>query len=93
MAHFDQVLPGAVHRVHYERMVDDSESEIRALLAALGLPFEAACLDFHQTRRPVRTPSSEQVRSPIYRQGTENWQAYAQWLGPLRAALGDLAGV
>jgi hypothetical protein len=60
-------------------------------LASLRLPFEPACLDFHKTERPVRTPSSEQVRSPIYRQGTENWQAYDQWLGPLREALGDLA--
>ena len=91
MAHFDKVLPGAVHRVSYERMVEDSEREIRAMLAALDLPFEEACLQFHQTERPVRTPSSQQVRSPIFRQGTENWQAYDQWLGPLREALGDLA--
>ena len=62
-----------------------------AMLAALDLPFEEACLQFHQTERPVRTPSSQQVRSPIFRQGTENWQAYDQWLGPLREALGDLA--
>ncbi|MDE2302156.1 MAG: sulfotransferase [Sphingomonadales bacterium] len=89
-AHFDAVLPGAVHRVSYERMVEDSEREIRALLGALALPFEPGCLAFHATERPVRTPSSEQVRSPIYREGTANWQPYAAWLGPLRAALGDL---
>lgn len=88
MAHFDDILPGAVYRVGYEAMVDDSEGEIRALLAALDLPFEEACLQFHKTERPVRTPSSEQVRSPIYRQGTENWQAFEPWLGPLREALG-----
>jgi tetratricopeptide (TPR) repeat protein len=91
MAHVDQVLPGAVHRVTYEALVDDSEGQIRALLAALDLPFEEACLNFHQTERAVRTPSSEQVRSPIFRQGTENWQAFDPWLGPLRDALGDLA--
>ncbi|HWU01804.1 MAG TPA: sulfotransferase [Novosphingobium sp.] len=90
MAHFDAVLPGAVHRLRYECLVEDSEGQIRALLAALDLPFEDACLQFHTTRRPVRTPSSEQVRSPIFREGTQNWQAYAPWLGPLRAALGDL---
>jgi hypothetical protein len=90
MAHMDAVLPGAVHRVGYEELVEDSEGQIRALLAALDLPFEEACLSFHKTQRPVRTPSSEQVRSPIFRQGTENWQAYDPWLGPLREALGDL---
>lgn len=90
MAHIDDVLPGAVHRVTYEDLVEDSEGQIRALLSALDLPFEEGCLTFHKTQRPVRTPSSEQVRSPIFRQGTENWQAYDPWLGPLRAALGDL---
>jgi len=91
MAHLDTALPGAIHRIGYEALVEDSEGQIRALLTALGLPFEEACLHFHQTQRPVRTPSSEQVRSPIYRQGTENWQAWDPWLGPLREALGDLA--
>lgn len=90
MRHFDAVLPGAVHRVIYERMVEDSESEIRQLLAALRLPFEQSCLRFHETRRAVRTPSSEQVRSPIFRAGTENWQAFAQWLGPLEEQLGSI---
>jgi tetratricopeptide (TPR) repeat protein len=89
MAHFDAVLPGAIHRVGYERMVDDSEGEIRALLAALDLPFEDTCLRFYANERPVRTPSSQQVRSAIYRQGTENWQAFEPWLGPLREALGS----
>lgn len=87
LAHFDAVLSGQVHRVIYERMVADSETEIRALLAAVGLPFETACLRFHETERAVRTPSSEQVRSPIFTSGTENWQAFAPWLGPLEAAL------
>jgi Tfp pilus assembly protein PilF len=90
IAHFEAILPGVVHRVSYERMVDDSEGEIRALLAALGLPFEDDCLRFYANERPVRTPSSQQVRSAIYRQGTENWQAFEQWLGPLREALGDI---
>jgi tetratricopeptide (TPR) repeat protein len=88
MARVDAVLPGAVHRVIYERMVDDTEGEIRALLGALKLPFEAACLTFHETERAVRTPSSEQVRAPIFRSGIENWQAFAPWLGPLQDALG-----
>ncbi|RQW43793.1 sulfotransferase [Novosphingobium sp. LASN5T] len=90
MAHIDRVLPGHVHRVIYERMVDDTEAEVRALLAACGLPFEEACLAFHETARPVRTASSEQVRQPIYRDGTEAWKPFEPFLAPLRDALGDV---
>ena len=89
MARLEASVPGGIHRVMYESMVANTETEIRHLLAALGLPFEAACLNFHETRRAVRTPSSEQVRAPIFRAGTENWQAYEQWLGPLKSALGQ----
>jgi Tfp pilus assembly protein PilF len=88
LIHFDETLPGAVYRVVYERMVADSETEIRALLNALDLPFEADCLSFHENERAVRTPSSEQVRSPIFRSGVESWQAFEPWLGPLKDALG-----
>ena len=88
MAHVDAVLPGAVHRVLYERMVDDTEAEIRKLLEYVGLPFEPACLEFWQTERAVRTASSEQVRKPIYKAATEEWKAYEQHLGPLKEALG-----
>ena len=63
MAHVDAVLPGRVHRVIYERMVDDTEAEIRALLDYCGLDFEPACLAFYETERAVRTASSEQVRT------------------------------
>ncbi|WP_260928747.1 tetratricopeptide repeat-containing sulfotransferase family protein [Novosphingobium sp. 9] len=90
MAHLDRVAPQMVHRVIYERMVDDTEAEVRALLAFCGLPFEPACLAFHETQRAVRTASSEQVRRPIYREGTQGWQTFAQHLEPLRSALGDV---
>ena len=88
MAHVDTVLPGRVHRVIYERMVEDTETEVRGLLDYCGLEFEAACLEFYSTERAVRTPSSEQVRQPIYRDSTEEWRAYEAHLGPLKAALG-----
>jgi tetratricopeptide (TPR) repeat protein len=88
MAHVDMVAPGRVHRVIYERMVDDTEAEVRALLDYCGLEFEPACLEFYKTDRAVRTASSEQVRQPIYRDGTEEWQRYAEHLGPLKDALG-----
>ena len=90
MAHMDSLLPGRVHRVIYERMVDDTEAEVRALLDYCGLPFEKSCLSFHETERAVRTASSEQVRQPIYRQATEEWQAYEPYLEQLKTALGDV---
>ncbi|WP_294120346.1 tetratricopeptide repeat-containing sulfotransferase family protein [Sphingomonas sp.] len=90
MAHIDTVLPGKVHRVIYERMVDDTEAEIRALLDYCGLEFEPACLAFHENERAVRTPSSEQVRQPIYRDATEEWQRYEHHLDPLKQALGEV---
>jgi tetratricopeptide (TPR) repeat protein len=90
MAHYDAVLPGLVHRVHYENMVDDTEAEVRRLLEFCGLPFEEGCLRFHENTRAVRTASSEQVRKPIYREGKDHFRHYAQWLGPLEDALGDV---
>jgi tetratricopeptide (TPR) repeat protein len=90
MAHIDAVLPGRVHRVIYERMVDDTEAEIRALLDYCGLSFEPAVLEFHKTERAVRTASSEQVRRPIYREATEEWKPYEKHLGPLKVALGEV---
>ena len=89
MAHWHAVLPGRVLTVLYEDLVDDPEGVLRRILAHCDLRFEPACLDFHRTRRSVRTPSSEQVRRPINRDGIDRWRAYEPWLGPLRAALGD----
>jgi tetratricopeptide (TPR) repeat protein len=88
MAHFDQVLPGAVTRVIHEDMLEDNEGEIRRLMAALDLPFEETCLRFWENDRAVRTASSEQVRRPINRDGADQWQLFDPWLVPLRAALG-----
>lgn len=88
MTHFDTVQPGAVHRVYHEALLDDPEGEVRTLLAALGLPFEEACLRFHENRRPVRTASSEQVRRPLNREGVGRWNGVADRLGPLIEALG-----
>ncbi len=89
MRHWNDVLPGRVLRVHYEDVVDDLEGNVKRLLVHSGLPFEPTCLAFHETRRSVRTPSSEQVRQPIGRQGLDQWQNYAPWLVPLQTALGD----
>ena len=91
MAHYDAAAPGAVHRVIYEQMVADTETEVRRVLEYLGLPFEEGCLEFHRNTRAVRTASSEQVRQPIYTDAVEHWKAYAPWLDPLEAALGEVA--
>ncbi len=89
MRTWDEVLPGRVLRVAYEDVVEDLETGVRRILDHCGLPFEAQCLAFHTTQRSVRTPSSEQVRQPIGRQGVDQWRHYAPWLAPLREALGD----
>ncbi|MBT2186751.1 sulfotransferase [Sphingobium sp. H33] len=90
MVHWDAVLPGHVHRIFYEELVADMPGEVERLLAYVGLPFDAACLRPHETARAVRTPSASQVRQPLYREGLESWRAFAPWLGPLEAALGDV---
>jgi cytochrome c-type biogenesis protein CcmH/NrfG len=88
MAHFDAVLPGRVHHVMYEDLVGAPETEIRRLLDYLGLPFEPACLRFHETKRAVMTPSSEQVRRPLTGDAVSHWRNYEPWLGPLFESLG-----
>jgi tetratricopeptide (TPR) repeat protein len=89
MEHWDAVLPGRVLRVLHEDVVEDLEGSVRRLLEFCGLEFEPACVEFHRSRRSVRTASSEQVRQPIYREGLDQWRHYADWLGPLESALGD----
>ena len=90
MHHFDAVLPGRVHRVHYEKMVADTDNEVRRLLAACGLDFDPQCLRFYDNERAVRTASSEQVRQPIFTAGLEQWRHYEPWLAPLETALGSV---
>jgi tetratricopeptide (TPR) repeat protein len=89
MDHYDGVLPGRVHRVHYERLVKDLSGEVRKLLDHCGLPFEEQCLHFHETRRIVQTASSEQVRQPLFAEGLDQWRNFEPWLGELKRALGD----
>ncbi len=90
LACYDQALPGRIHRVIYEHMVDDTEAEVRRLLDYCELPFEAACMSFYNNDRAVRTASAAQVRQPIYRQGVDQWRHFEPWLGPLKEALGTV---
>jgi len=89
MAHFDAVLPGKIHRVIYEDLVTNTETEVRRLLDYLGLPFEENCLRFYETKRAVLTPSSEQVRRPITREAVDHWRHFEPWLVPMLNTLGD----
>src|SRR5476651_2552919 len=89
MQHWDQALPGRVLRVFHEDVVDDLEGAVRRILDFCGLEFQPGCVDFHKTRRSVRTASSEQVRQPIYRDSLLQWKQFEPWLDPLKAALGD----
>lgn len=91
MRHWDEMLPGRVLRASYEDIVEDLEGGVNTLLAHCRLAHDPACLTFHQTRRSIRTPSSEQVRQPLGREGLTQWTHYAPWLAPLREALGDAA--
>ncbi len=91
MQHWERVLPGRVLRVDYESVIDDLETQVRRLLHYCGLPFEPACLQYHQNRRAVRTASSEQVRQPIYRDAVAQWRHFDEHLAPLRSALGEQA--
>jgi tetratricopeptide (TPR) repeat protein len=87
MDHWDKALPGKILRVQYEDVVADLETQVRRILDYCGLPFEQACIDFHRNKRAVRTPSSEQVRQPIYQSGLEQWRNYESHIEPLKKAL------
>lgn len=91
MDHFDRVAPGMIHHLSYEALVEDAEPNLRRTLDYLGLDWDPALLDFHRLDRVVRTPSSEQVRRPLNRDGMDVWKPYSEWLGPLRDVLGPLA--
>ena len=91
MAHLDRVAPDLVHHINYAQLVENPEPQLRDMLAYLGLDWDPNVLNFHKLDRVVRTPSSEQVRRPLNRDGMEVWRPYAEWLGPLRETLGALA--
>ena len=93
MDHLDRAAPGMVHHVRYEELIDAPERELRRLNDYLGLPWDKASLRFHESKRTVRTPSAEQVRRPLNREGMEAWKPYEQWLDPLISALQPVLGV
>jgi hypothetical protein len=89
MRHWRDVVPsGVMLEVRYEDIVDDLESQARAMIAHCGLEWDAACLEFHRTKRSVRTASKAQVRQPLYRSAVGRAKAYGPMLAPLLQALG-----
>ena len=90
MAHYDAVLPGRVHRVIHEALLEDTEAQVRSLLNYCGLEFEEGCLRFYENERAVRTASAQQVRQPISRAGVDQWRHYEPWLKPLERILGPV---
>ena len=87
MDHWHEVLPGRVLTVQYEDVVFDFENQVYLILEYCGLPREDSCLNYYDTDRPVRTPSSEQVRQPIYMGSLNRWRKYEQYLGELKEVL------
>lgn len=93
MAHWDEVLPGRIHRFVYEEVIGDMESAARALIHHCGLDWDPNCLAFHETSRVVRTASYRQVRQPIYSRSVGRWRNYKQFLEPLQLALSGPASL
>jgi len=87
MDHWDEVLPGKVHKVVYEDMVGNQEEETKKLLNFCNVPFEENCLRFYESQRAVKTASSEQVRQPIYNQSINLWKNYEPFLDDLKQGL------
>ncbi len=87
MGHWRENLSLPIHVVDYEHLVENLETDARALIEFMGLDWEPACLDFHLSNRRVKTASYEQVRKPIYTSSVGRWRNYEPWLGPLKMAL------
>ena len=87
MGHWQKIIPEQTLTVHYENVVTDLEGQVARLLEHCSLPFEDACVRFHENDRAVRSASSEQVRQPIFRGGLDQWRHYEEYLGPLNNVL------
>ena len=90
MTHLERIAPGLVHHVRYEELIERPEEQLRPLLDYVGVDWNPAVLEFHRLDRVIRTPSAEQVRRPINREGVGQWKAFEPWLGPLKEALGPV---
>jgi hypothetical protein len=87
MDHWQAVLPSPILTISYEDLVSDLPAHVDRILQYCGLDFEEECVNFHLNKRPVATPSSEQVRQPIYTDALEHWRNYEQFLSPLKQTI------
>jgi hypothetical protein len=92
MSHWDEVLPGKILQLQYERLVDDQEQQTRQLLAFCDLKWEDACLNFHENKAPIATASAAQARKPMYSSAVGRWKRYGDRLGPIKKQL-EAAGI
>ena len=89
MDHWNRVLPGKILKVNNEDIINDLEGQVKRIIDYLELPFEEECISFYNTKRSVRTASSEQVRKPINKDGLERWKPYSKKLKTLVDCLGE----
>ena len=89
MDHWHKIYPGEILTVEYKNVIGNTETTIRQIIDYCGLPFEQDCLEFYNSSRPVKTPSAQQVRQPIYKSGMNYWENYAEYLSPLKELLND----
>lgn len=89
MDHWNKVLPTSVYTLQYEELIHSPEEQVRQLLDHIGVEFEESCLEFHKTKREVRTASSEQVRTPLNKKGIGSWRHAEKFLSPLKDSLGQ----
>ena len=87
MNHWHTVLPDHILTVQHEDVLEDLEGQVHRILDYCGLPFEPACLSFYETKRVIKSPSSEQVRQPIYKTGMQQWKPFEGYLDELKVAL------
>jgi len=87
MDHWNNVLPNQILSIDYENLVNNFEESVHSILDYCNLDFEESCLSFYKSKRSVRTPSSEQVRQPIYKSGLDYWKNYESYLGDLKKDL------
>ena len=89
MEHWRHVLPpGVMLDVQYEELVADFDEQTRRIVTHCGLEWDARCLSFYETQRPMKTASVVQVRQPVYRSSVRRWRPDRDLLRPLLEALG-----
>ncbi len=87
MEFWRQKFPQRIYDLNYEALTEDQEKETRRLLEYCGLSWEEQCLEFHKTKRTVRTPSGKQVRKKMYTGSSSAWRQYEAHLQPMLSVL------